>query len=46
MAQRENKTIRKQTLLADSPASVSRLRKRYADCFARYGYDPDEVPSV
>ncbi len=45
-AQQENKTIRKQTLLADSPESVSRLRKRYADCFARYGYDPNEVPSV
>ena len=46
VAQRENKTIRKQTLLADSPAAVARIRKRYADCFARFGYDPNEVPSV
>ena len=43
---RENTTVRKQTLLADSPAAVAGIRRRYADCFSRFGYDPDQVPDV
>lgn len=45
-AQRENRTVRKQTLLADTADAVTLLRKRYADCFERFGYDPNSVPDV
>lgn len=45
-ANRENRTIRRQKFLAEAPEAVTLLRKRYADCFARYGYDPDDVPNV